>query len=42
MTYKEIISDNIKNRKICPKWWMKYAFHMTDVTNAASIIRDEK
>jgi len=38
MTYKEIIEDNIQNHSGANKWWPKYAFHYTDVSNAVSIL----
>lgn len=37
MDYKEIIQRNIDSG-IQPSWWCKYAFHFTDVRNAASIL----
>lgn len=37
MDYKDIIQQNL-NRHVCPSWWCKYAFHFTDVSNAASIL----
>jgi hypothetical protein len=38
MTYKEIIENNSINPEISAKWWTKYAFHYTDITNAISIL----
>lgn len=38
MDYGEIIQQNIKHHAR-PSWWCKYAFHFTDVSNAASILR---
>lgn len=37
MEYIDIIRDNIKNHSPV-NWWPKFAFHYTDVTNAASIL----
>lgn len=37
MTYKDIIKDNCKSHSDV-KWWPKFAFHYTDVTNAVSIL----
>lgn len=41
MDYKDIIQQNI-DRHVCPSWWCKYAFHFTDVSNAASILTSGK
>lgn len=40
MTYKEIIENNCKS--ICGnnRWWPKYAFHYTDVSNAIGILKE--
>jgi len=37
MNYKDIIKDNCENHSSVT-WWPKFAFHYTDVTNAASIL----
>ena len=41
MDYRDIIRQNV-HRGICPSWWCKYAFHFTDVCNAASILGSGK
>ncbi len=38
MNYGEIIQHNM-NHYAHPSWWCKYAFHFTDVSNAASILK---
>lgn len=38
MTFKDVINNNIKNINGVPKWWMQYAFHMTDVSNVVEIL----
>lgn len=38
MDYRNIIQQNI-NLHARPSWWCKYAFHFTDVSNAASILQ---
>jgi len=37
MTYRDIIQDNCENHSAVP-WWPRFAFHYTDVTNAADIL----
>lgn len=37
MNFKDIIQQNL-NLHHQPPWWCKFAFHFTDVTNAASIM----
>lgn len=37
MEYADIINDNCENHCI-HSWWPKFAYHYTDVTNAASIL----
>lgn len=36
MTYRQIIETNCAN--CSPRWWPKYAYHFTDVTNIVSIL----
>lgn len=38
--YSEVIQNNQNCATI--KWWTKYAFHYTDITNAINIIKTEK
>ena len=38
MTYRDIIERNSDNPNIKIKWWTRYAFHYTDVTNAIGIL----
>ncbi|MCM1295586.1 MAG: DUF4433 domain-containing protein [Muribaculaceae bacterium] len=40
MTYEEIIQKNTERASV--KWWPKYAYHFTDVTNALGIINTGK
>lgn len=37
MTYRDIIQDNCESNSAVP-WWPRFAFHYTDVTNAADIL----
>lgn len=41
MNYLEIINNNKNNLPDERKWWAKFAFHYTDITNALSIILSE-
>ena len=36
MNYSDIIEKNIKSNSV--SWWPQFAYHYTDVTNAASIL----
>lgn len=38
MTYKEIIDRNANDPDIKIRWWARYAFHYTDITNALGIL----
>ena len=37
MTYRDIIENNKKISAV--SWWVKYAFHYTDVSNAVNILK---
>ena len=39
MTYREIIENNSNNPSIATRWWTKYAFHYTDITNVIGILK---
>ena len=41
MNYSDIINKNKNELPAERKWWAKFAFHYTDITNALSIIQSE-
>ncbi|MEG2950063.1 MAG: DarT ssDNA thymidine ADP-ribosyltransferase family protein [Clostridia bacterium] len=40
MTFAEIINDNCEQHS-CVNWWPRYAYHVTDITNAMGILASE-
>lgn len=38
MTYQDVVNSNKNLQTGSPAWWRNYAFHFTDVQNAASIL----
>ena len=38
MTFHEIIQNNTNDPGIAIRWWTRFAFHYTDITNAVNIL----